>query len=227
LRIQIVTARECGKSLGTAPRPATASNFRNFAVAGTSIANGGLGLIPPQLDMAIAGNPTIKLIIMTGGGNDILICDGNKFPNCQAACSVAGSAMQKVCTDIVAAAVGAADSLMAKAASAGVKDVIYFFYPHITANNGGYKDMLDYAEPLVRATCNSTASKTNGQLNCHFIDLVEPFRAAGGDMNPANFSQLDGIHPSQAGQNIIAQQIWTTMQSSCLGMPASSGCCMP
>ena len=41
-----------------------------------------------------------------------------------------------------------------------------------------------------------------------------------------NFA-LDGIHPSQAGQNIIAQQIDGTMRADCLGRPAASGCCAP
>jgi lysophospholipase L1-like esterase len=191
------------------------------------MANGGLGLIPPQLDMAISANPTIKLGIMDGGGNDILICDQNKFPMCNSLCSVAGSSTQQVCKDIVAAAITASGQLMTKAADAGIKDVIFFFYPHITANSGGYKEILDYSRPLAKQQCDGSAAMTGGRLNCHFIDLVPPFTAAGGDMNPANFSTIDGIHPSQAGQNIIAQQIWGVMQSACLGQPASSGCCMP
>jgi lysophospholipase L1-like esterase len=205
----------------------SASNFRNYAVAGTSLANGGVGLIPPQLDTAVAANPIIKFAIMSGGGNDILLCDNNKFPGCQATCSVAGSSGQKVCTDIVAAASAAAEALMVKMSSAGVKDVIYFFYPHIVANNGGYTEILDYARPLAKAKCNATAAMSGGRLTCHFIDLVAPFAAAGGDMNPANFSIVDGIHPSQAGQNIIAQEIWATMQSACLGMASMSECCAP
>ncbi len=204
----------------------TANLFRNYAVAGTSMASGGLGTVPPQLDRAISANPTIKLTIMTGGGNDILICDSSRYPDCASICDTAGSATNKICTDIVSGAIAASDQLMARAADAGVKDVIYFFYPHITANDGGYREILDYAGPLARKQCEGTRAKTGGKLTCHFIDLVQPFAAAGGDMNPANFS-FDGIHPSQDGQNIIAWQIWTTMQDRCLGQPAASGCCTP
>jgi len=205
----------------------TASNFRNYAVAGTSMASGGGGTIPPQLDMALAANATIKFMILDGGGNDILLCDQNKYPGCNSLCSMAGSSTQKICTDIVAAAVAASGQLMTKAADAGVKDVIYFFYPHIPANNGGFKEILDYSKPRAQQQCESSAATTGGKLTCHFIDLVAPFQAAGGDMNPANFSALDGVHPSQAGQNIIANQIWSMTQSACLGQTASSGCCAP
>jgi lysophospholipase L1-like esterase len=84
--------------------------------------------------------------------------------------------------------------------------------------------MIDYAEPLARATCDGAADATGGKLHCHFVDLVQPFIAAGGDMNPANFS-IDGIHPSQAGQDIIAHEIFAVMKSQCLGQDAASGCC--
>jgi hypothetical protein len=129
-----------------------------------------------------------------------------------------------VCRDIVDQALQASDALMQTAADAGVHDTIYFFYPHIPANNGGYTEILDYAEPLVKARCDGGEAATGGRLRCHFVDLIQPFIAAGGDRNPANFAG-DGIHPSAAGQNIIAQQIANVMQNDCLGQ--SSGCCAP
>jgi lysophospholipase L1-like esterase len=205
----------------------TAGQFPNYAVPGTSMATGGItGLIPPQFDTAIAQHPTLKFTIMDGGGNDILICNNTQFPNCATLCKQPGSSTQKVCTDIVTQALAAADALMQKAAAAGVKDVIYFFYPHIPNSNGGYKEILDYSEPLAKAKCDGAFQESGGKLTCHFVSLIKPFADAGGDMNPANFA-ADGIHPSQAGQNIIAQQIYGVMQSRCLGQEASSGCCAP
>jgi hypothetical protein len=52
------------------------------------------------------------------------------------------------------------------------------------------------------------------------VDLVAPFKAAGGDKNPANFAG-DGIHPSQAGQNVIAKEVFKVMKDNCIGMTAS------
>jgi len=205
----------------------TANAFRNYAVPGTAMATGGIGLIPPQFDLALIENPRVKLAILEGGGNDILLCDLFRFPGCDTLCSQAGSSHADVCTDIVAAAVAGAGQLMARMAQAGVRDVVYFFYPHIPASGGGYAEILDYARPLMAQQCEVEAVATGGRLTCHFIDLVPPFAAAGGDMNPANFSTLDGVHPSDSGEAIVAGEIWSTMQAGCLGQPASSGCCAP
>ena len=40
--------------------------------------SGGIGLIPPQFDTALAAHPTIKVVIMDGGGNDVLLPDTAK-----------------------------------------------------------------------------------------------------------------------------------------------------
>jgi lysophospholipase L1-like esterase len=204
-----------------------AAGFRNHAVAGTAMASGGFGIIPPQFDRTVAEDPRVKLVIMDGGGNDFLICDAFRYPWCNTLCSSPGSGTQKVCTDILAGAVAAMGQLAAKMANAGVKDVIYFFYPHIPSHNGGFREIIDSARPLVRQQCQNTSTMTGGRLACHFIDLTGPFQAAGGDANPANFSPVDGIHPSAAGQGIIASEIWRTMQTECLGQTAASGCCAP
>jgi lysophospholipase L1-like esterase len=205
---------------------AAANQFRNYAVAGTSMATGGIGTIPPQLDQAIRANPTMKLAIMSGGGNDILLCDSIKYAGCADTCKMAGSSKQKVCTDIVNTALTASEQLLMRMADAGVKDIVYFFYPHITASGGGYKEILDYSSPLAKASCETARARSGGKVTCHFIDLIPPFAAAGGDLNAANFA-LDGIHPSQAGQNIIAREVWAVMQDHCLGQPSSAGCCTP
>lgn len=207
----------------------TAGQFPNYAVAGTSMASGGIPLlpkIPTQFDTAIAAHPTMKFGIMDGGGNDILLCDNVAYPNCNTLCNTTGSSTQKVCQDIVTNALTAASALMVKAANAGVRDTIYFFYPHIPANNGGYKEILDYGEPLAKAACDGAEAATSGKLRCHFVSLIQPFANAGGDMNPANFAG-DGIHPSQVGQDIIAGEIWKVMQSQCLGQLSTNSCCAP
>jgi len=106
-----------------------------------------------------------------------------------------------------------------------VRDTVYFFYPHIPAKGsggGGYDEILDYAEPLAKQLCDGAATASGGKLHCHFVDLVQPFIAAGGDKNIANFAG-DGIHPSAAGQQIIATQITNVMKANCIGQP--SGCC--
>ena len=199
-----------------------ASGFRNYAVAGTSMANGGItGKIPPQWDLAIGAGP-VKFIIMDGGGNDILICDAGKFQGCSTICKSPGSSTNPVCQDIVTQAVAAAKALMLKAADAGVKDVVYFFYPHLPGANKGYDEINDYAEPIARASCEAAYTNSGGKLNCYWVSLVGPFAAKGGDSNPANFVS-DSIHPSAQGQQIIADEINKVMKAHCVGQ--QSGCC--
>jgi hypothetical protein len=66
---------------------------------------------------------------------------------------------------------------------------------------------------------------TGGKLTCHFIDLRTPFGNSGTAGGP-NIGP-DSVHPSQAGQTIIATEIEKVMKANCLGQPVSSGCCSP
>ncbi|HVU05282.1 MAG TPA: SGNH/GDSL hydrolase family protein [Polyangiaceae bacterium] len=201
--------------------------YPNYAGAGCSMASGGIctglyGNVPQQGTTALQQHPNTKLVIMDGGGNDILICSAVTYPNCAALCKAAGSSQQKVCTDIVDLAISTAGKLMTDSANAGVRDVVYFFYPHLPGANAGYSEILDYAEPKAKALCDGAETTTGGKMRCHFVDMVEPFKAAGGDGNPLNFAG-DSIHPSAAGQAIIAKAVTDVMKANCLG--ESSGCC--
>ena len=203
---------------------ATIGMFSNYAVAGVSMASGGINAaedVPIQFNTAIMAHPDIKFSIMDGGGNDILVCDAGANPNCASVCSSPGSSTNAMCTGIVAKAVAAAKTLMQTAATAGVKDTVYFFYPHIPDKNGGYSEILDYSEPLAKASCDGAFAATGGKLNCHFVDLVQPFKAAFGDANPADFSALDGVHPAQAGVTLMAQTIYAKMKADCVGFTAA------
>jgi lysophospholipase L1-like esterase len=66
---------------------------------------------------------------------------------------------------------------------------------------------------------------TGGKLTCHFIDLRTPFGNSGVAGTP-NIGG-DNVHPTAAGQAIIAGEIEKVMKASCLGQPVSSGCCTP
>jgi lysophospholipase L1-like esterase len=198
---------------------ATVNTFRNYAIPGTSLATGGVtGLIPAQLVGALTA--TTKALIMDGGGNDILICDALQFPGCGTVCSSAGSSKNMLCQSIVQKALDAATAMLKSASDSGVHDTIYFFYPHIPdrgTGGGGFDEILDYAEPIAKKLCDSAPMVTGGKMSCYFVSLVQPFKAAGGDKNPLNFAG-DGIHPSQAGQNIIANEIYKVMKAQCIGM---------
>jgi hypothetical protein len=138
---------------------------------------GGIGLIPPELDQALAADPDLKTVVMDGGGNDILIPDPFQFPNGGSCKNDANAPNIPDCQKIVQKALDAATTLMKRAAAAGVEDVVYFFYPHVPEGTllGGLHPnaILDYALPKVKALCEQAYSLTSGQLTCHFVDMIQ------------------------------------------------------
>jgi hypothetical protein len=198
--------------------------WRMYAVGGCSLGSGGLCLIPPQLDKAIADDPNIIAAIMTGGGNDFLIADEGMYAGSSECKDRTDSPTVKVCQDVVAAALDAGKKLMQTAADAGIRDVIYLFYPHIPG--GGFGGMnpnvlLDYTLPMAKELCEGAQQRTHGKLRCHFIDLVPVF-----DGHPDWFAD-DGIHENELGSAAMAKEVLKVAKAECIAQPASSDCCEP
>ena len=198
--------------------------WRMYAVGGCSLGSGGLCLIPDQLDQAIADDPDIIAGVMTGGGNDILIADELMFSGGTECKDRADSPNVPVCQEIVATAIEAGETLMQTAADAGIRDVIYMFYPHIPGGGFGGANpnaLLDYALPKARELCEQAEQRTQGKLRCHFIDLVPVF-----DGHPDWFAD-DGIHENELGSAAMAKEVMKVAKDECVAQPASSGCCEP
>jgi hypothetical protein len=161
---------------------------------------------------------------MDGGGNDILIADEDRFPGGSECKDRMDAPMVKVCQDIVATAMAAGEKLMQAAADAGIRDVIYFFYPHIPG--GGFGGMnpnylLDYSLPMARELCEGAEQRTQGKLRCHFLDLVPVFEGH------ADWFADDGIHENSTGSAAMAKEVMKLAKELCFAQPASSGCCEP
>jgi hypothetical protein len=192
-----------------------------YAVGGFSMATGGIGLIPPEFDQAVAADPNIIAVVMDGGGNDVLIPAIGR-PDCK---NMANAASVAGCQAIVTDALAAADKLIATMTAAKVHDAIYFFYPHVPQPTflGGSNPnaMLDYALPKVKAFCDGVATKTNNKAFCWFIDTVPIFQ--GHD----DWFAAGDIHENATGSKAIATAVVDTMKAHCIAQPASSGCCKP
>jgi hypothetical protein len=199
--------------------------YRMYAVGAAAMASGGLSLIPPQFDQAVMADPNIIAAVMDGGGNDILVPDTAQFPMGGECKQSLTSPMIPDCQTIVQKAVDKAVELMNAAADKGVKDVVYFFYPHVpegTLIGGAHPNaILDYALPMVKATCDGARARTGGRLTCHFLDLIPVF-----DGHPDWFAFTD-IHPTPAGSAAMAKAVWEIMKNACIAQPAASGCCTP
>jgi len=199
--------------------------YRLYAVGAAAMGSGGLSLIPPQFDQAVAADPNIIAAVMDGGGNDILVPDAVQFPQGGDCRQLLTSPMIPDCQKIVQKAVDKAVELMNTAADKGVKDVVYFFYPHVpegTLIGGAHPNaILDYALPMVKSTCDGARARTGGRLTCHFLDLIPVF-----DGHPDWFAFTD-IHPNPTGSAAMAKAVWAIMKDRCIAQPAASGCCAP
>jgi lysophospholipase L1-like esterase len=171
---------------------AAGAKYRSYYVGGTQMAN---GQIPGQYTKAKDADPNIDTVIMTGGGNDILIGNSTCLQNPPPA--------NQSCVETVANAVAAAEALMTQMQNDGVKNVIYYFYPRTTLLRSG--DNVDYAFPIVKAGCD----KFKGPLTCTFVDTRPAFDGQA-------FISLDGIHPNDAGQKAIGDLVWSTMVAQCI-----------
>jgi hypothetical protein len=195
-------------------------NWRMEAVGGTSIGSGGIGPIPPQFDNSIAADPDAHTVLMDGGGNDILVADITLDPFGD--CTNTGSSKNPNCQMIVKLALDAADMLMNRMAAKGIRDVIYFFYPHVPANTiltGNNPDeILDYALPMVKSFCDGAEQRTGGNLRCTFVDMVPVF------MGHNDWFNTD-IHPNNLGSAAMAKKIWQVMTEKCIGQKGPKDCC--
>lgn len=186
--------------------------YRNLAKTGAALA---AGQIPAQLDAAITLDPDIRLVVMNGGGNDILLYHRE--------CLYDGSASDPGCQLAIQEALDAAHGMMQTAANANIRDVIYVFYPHIVPNaftGPDPNEIIDYAAPLAQDVCDGAYQATGQRLRCHFIDLRPAF--AGKELL---LLKPDGIHPSVEGALVIGEAIWSKMQQHCIAQGPSSGCC--
>lgn len=202
---------------------------RNYAVGGYAMATGGWGLIPEELPLAVADYPNIKAAVMTGGGNDFILVsaewEGGDL------CRNDPSPMpQQVCQDIVQAALDAGHQLMLDAADAGLRDVVYFFYPNIpdgTWVGGDHPNaLLDWSYPKVQALCDDAEANTGGRLRCHFLDMRPVFAGHPEYFAGGTFGEGD-IHENSVGSKAMAEAIVKLMKDRCIAQPAISGCCAP
>lgn len=207
---------------------ASGQKWRIEAVGGMSMATGGIGgplgeYIPNQFDRAIEADADAHTVLMDGGGNDVLV--GWLSDLAIESCKETGSSMLPRCQQVVTDAIAAAGKLIDRMAAAGIRDVVYFFYPHVPEGRpiGGAhpNEILDFALPQIEAFCDSREQATDGALRCHFIDMVPVFEG-----HDPDWFNTD-IHPNSDGSKAMAEEVWAKMRTWCVGQKEDSGCCEP
>jgi hypothetical protein len=182
----------------TAGALAQGDKYRTYYVSGTNMVGGASPNIPAQFTEAVTANPDIKYVIMDGGGNDILLSNS-------ACITTQPPPASQNCVTVINNAVAAATTLFGAMKTAGVKSVIYYFYPHLPTTGKPYVNTtIDYAFPLVKDACDKAV------IPCFFVDTRPPFEGHPEYIGP------DGIHPTTAGSDVIAGLIWSVMQQQCI-----------
>jgi hypothetical protein len=167
---------------------AAAEHYRDIS----SLTGNSLALESPSLTdkytSAQAGG-TVRVVIMNGGGADILLGTCNTPPT--ESCPV------------VANAAAAVPPLLAQMAQDGVQQVVYFFYPDPV--DVALQAKMDVLRPLIQAACE------NSPIPCHWLDLRPTFAG-----HYSDYIMADGMNPTDAGSAATAAAIWSTMQQNCV-----------
>ncbi|HET9954081.1 MAG TPA: SGNH/GDSL hydrolase family protein [Polyangiaceae bacterium] len=150
-----------------------------LALAGNGIAK--------QYDAGAADGP-VKIVIMTGGGADVLL----------GSCDVLDSACP-----LLTQAVSGAQELLARMERDGVRDVVYVFYPDPL--DAGLRAKVDALRPLIQSVCEASP------VPCHWLDLRPTFEG-----RYDQYLQADGITPNDAGAQASAAALWALMRENCI-----------
>lgn len=132
---------------------------------------------------------TVKVVVMTGGGGDILLgtCDDPPTASCPVMTNAAAAVRQ----------------LLSQMAQDGVQQVIYFFYPDPV--DATLQLELDVLRPLVQGACEGSP------VPCRWLDLRPVFAG-----HTSEYVSSDGKNPTDAGSAATAKAIWNTMQQNCI-----------
>ena len=157
--------------------------YTNYAVPGTQLLN---GQIPSQYTSAKAAKSSIKTVVMTAGGNDVLLT------GLSADCAAGGATCQMTLNSI-AMSLG---QLWNQMGMDGVTDVVHILYS--SAAGGGLKDPAAN-EALIQTYCDAVPQP----MHCHLLNT---------DMLVGSDLMADGIHPSAAACDRVAQAVTDMMQ---------------
>jgi len=156
--------------------------YRKYGFAGTQVLTGD---IPAQFDRAKSEDANIKTVVMTGGGNDILLSGAGADcetggPNCTAQ-------LDKVATTL--------DKLWKKMADSGVQDLVHVQYAAIAVKNNPVKNLPAHLVRL-QELCSSHPPMRCFQMNTDAI--VTELRG-------------DGIHPTDENYDKLGKAVFELM----------------
>jgi lysophospholipase L1-like esterase len=158
-----------------------AEHFRDNAISGTKLV-GGAHPIPWQYTDAQSQRPA-RVLILDGGGNDIIAAECADCAPLRAALAAATTLFERV------------------AADHSVTRIVYFFYPDLPNFPAFRADAANFMRPRLQSLCEQSA------VRCTFLDLRPIFRGHPEFIGP------DHLHPTTAGADAMAQAIFDLLQA--------------
>jgi hypothetical protein len=137
-----------GGGIETGLLAASGQPYRTYGVAGTMLLD---EVIPNQYVTAKRQNPDIKTVVMTGGGNDLLLT------------GMTAGGCGDGCMDTINRVTERLTELWTEMHMDGVQDVVYIEY----SRGGGNAAGVGYAHMVVPQACAAAP------VRCHFIDSDE------------------------------------------------------
>lgn len=179
------------------------TTFRNYTTSGAELLG---GLIQPsieqQIQIANADNPNSTVVVMDGGGNDILIPAVALDPyDCMTQWYEFGRLSSRCKSFIDDIYVDGVDLLNGLAAD-GYTHVTYLGY-YYTKNGLILADDLE--EAIVYGDARLAQACANSVIDCTFIDPRGTIRDS--DIT------VDGVHPTAGGSRKLADLIWPVLRT--------------
>lgn len=173
--------------------------FKSYAVSGSEMTGGFVTTVPQQWANAKSqATPAgIKTVIMNGGGNDVLVSG-------QLQCS--GSTVSATCKQLLQDEVwGPMKKMIDDMKSFGVDHIIYVGY-YVTGDTD--KEVVNrWSQEQMEAKCE--AWEAEGGYGLKYIATQPTFEGK----DPATYTKDDGLHPTAATSQIIAELIWDYMRT--------------
>jgi hypothetical protein len=160
-------------------RSASMQPYRNHGVAGTMLLD---EVIPNQYAAAKRDNPDIKTVIMTGGGNDLLLTGMSGGGTCSAGCM---STIDKVAMRL--------EMLWQEMGDDGVQDIVYIEYSQGGDNSAG----VGYGHTKLVPLCEAAAP-----VRCHLLHSDDFIM----------MMLLDGVHPTADGCTKLGKAVYELME---------------
>ena len=176
--------------------------FRNYTTSGAELLGGAIApSVEQQIGIANADNPNSTVVVMNGGGNDILIPAVALDPyDCLTQWYEFGQLSSRCKSYINEIYVDGVDLLNDLHAD-GVTSVIYLGY-YYTKN--GLLLVDDLEEAIVYGDAKLSQACANSVVSCQFIDPRSTIKDS--DIT------ADGVHPTAGGSKKLANLIWPLLQ---------------